>query len=46
MFFILADSIRREKEKEIFFAWDSDSKEGWLVKIERPFKLLQELLRP
>ena len=32
-------STSEEKKREVFFAWDKDEQEGWLIKIERTLKV-------
>ena len=32
-------STSEEKKREVFFAWDKEEQEGWLIKIERTLKV-------
>ena len=32
-------STSEEKKSEVFFAWDKEEQEGWLIKIERTLKV-------
>ena len=32
-------STSEQKKREVFFAWDKEEQEGWLIKIERTLKV-------